>query len=243
MLWPNGSTVPPVISSAFGPRESPIPGASTFHRGADFVWFTTVCAIADGTVVQVGVVSGWWAGGVQVWVQHDGFFSRSLHLSSTSVRVGDRVHAGQSIGVMGSTGTATGDHLHLEVGLGQWTKNNTGQVDPVTFIMSHLGAAGGSAIEASREDDMAQVIRRKSDGLIALVDREAFSWMPDEATADINRKVFSITDEQHELNDDEFERIILSLGIPKEKVGKGYWSRTVEIDKKQDQILAALGAK
>lgn len=115
MLWPNGSRTQPPISSGFGPRRAPRSGATTQHRGTDFVGFSAVRAVAPGTVIVAGTPGGWTGGGRQVWIQHDGFFSRSMHLSSISVREGQRVGEGDAIGVMGATGTATGVHLHLGV--------------------------------------------------------------------------------------------------------------------------------
>jgi hypothetical protein len=93
-----------------------------------------VRAIAPGTVTQVGTPKGWAGGGVQVWVQHDGFLTRSLHLvaGSPTVRVGQRVQEGDALGRMGMTGTATGVHHHLEV-----VVNGT-QIDPVPFIEARL---------------------------------------------------------------------------------------------------------
>ena len=45
----------------------------------------------------------------------NGLFSRYAHLSSTSVSPGESVGAGQVIGVSGTTGNSTGEHLHFEI--------------------------------------------------------------------------------------------------------------------------------
>lgn len=135
--WPDGSngSVSPPISSSFGPRDGRL------HAGTDFVGFSTVCAIGDGTVLGTGVLSGWTDGGQQVYIQHpsegtDTITSRALHLVSGSILVspGNVVYAGQPIGTMGATGNAQGVHLHQEVA------RNGGQIDPWTFITAHLGA-------------------------------------------------------------------------------------------------------
>lgn len=148
ILWPNGSTVPPNFSAEghFGWRNSSAPGASKFHRGLDMWGIGTVCSIADGTVVAVGWGAGYgWGGGYQVWIQHDGFFTRSLHLvgGSARVRVGDHVTAGQAIGTEGATG-AYQVHLHLEITPGQWHARNDGQVDPKAWLYAHVGGSAGS---------------------------------------------------------------------------------------------------
>lgn len=168
VVWPNGTKTKPYVSSSFGPRRAPVPGASTYHRGTDFSHtFGRVRAIAAGRVVVVGTPPGWLGGGTQVWIQHDGFFSKSLHMVSGSpaVRVGDWVSAAQDLGEMGETGTATDVHLHFEIAPGAVHYRNTGQVDPVPFITSRLastagGSAGGSAGE---EDDMYTDADRKRD--------------------------------------------------------------------------------
>lgn len=143
MLYPNGSTTRPRVTSAFGPRNTGISGASSFHRGADVVGFSTVRAIADGKVVIVGVPSGWVGGGYQVWVQHNGCFSRYCHMvtGSAQVRVGQSVKAGQALGTMGRTGTASGVHLHYEITPGNWHTLNEGQVDPMVYISSRLSSS------------------------------------------------------------------------------------------------------
>lgn len=141
MLWPNGTKARPPISSPFGPRKAPVPGASTMHRGCDFTEFSLVHAVAAGRVVAVGTPRGWEGGGIQVWVQHDGFLTRYMHLKNTPpVRVGDLVEEGRILGIMGRTGNVSGVHLHLEVVV------NGVQIDPIPFITSRLSAvAGGSA--------------------------------------------------------------------------------------------------
>lgn len=146
MLWPNGSKIRPYVSSSFGPRRAPVAGASTYHRGTDFSHtFQRIRAIAAGRVVNVGAVPGWSAGGTQVWIQHDGFFSKSLHMVNGSpvVRAGDWVSEGQDLGQMGRTGTATDTHLHLELTPGAVHYANTGQVDPVAFITNRLAESAG----------------------------------------------------------------------------------------------------
>ncbi|KQQ65090.1 hypothetical protein ASF63_14070 [Microbacterium sp. Leaf320] len=133
------------MSSSFGPRVAPIPGASTYHRGTDFSHtFDQIRAVEAGRVVAVNV---WPALGNSVWIQHDGYFSKSGHMKNrTLLRVGEDVDENQSVGVMGKTGTATDTHLHFEITPGKFHTSNTGQVDPVAFIQSRLaGTAGGGS--------------------------------------------------------------------------------------------------
>lgn len=152
-MWPNGLRTKPYVSSAFGPRVAPKPGASTYHRGTDFSHtFSEIRAIADGQVKIVGYKNGWSAGGRMVWVQHEGFFTRSLHLASTSVVDGQFVRAGDKLGIMGKTGTATDTHLHFEVTPGQLHSLNSGQIDPVPFITTLINTGTPGTGAGSAED-------------------------------------------------------------------------------------------
>lgn len=170
MLWPNGTKSRPTISSPYGWRVHPVTGARKLHAGGDFTGYALVRAIAPGTVVAVGTPRRWEGGGLQVWVQHDGFLSRSMHLKSTPpVRVGDVLDEGRIIGITGMTGTATGVHHHLEIVV------SGAQIDPVPFIAAHLAAVAGGTdrpIPTTQEDsDMGmQTIRDSDRGTIHFAD-------------------------------------------------------------------------
>jgi murein DD-endopeptidase MepM/ murein hydrolase activator NlpD len=102
-------------SSNFGYRVDPFTGKQAFHTGVDLIAppGTPVMAAAGGVVAQVGFNSEY---GNMVDVDHDnGLTSRYAHLSRSLVRVGDVVMKGQNIALVGSTGRATGPHLHFEV--------------------------------------------------------------------------------------------------------------------------------
>lgn len=153
-VWPNGSETKPYVSSSFGPRRAPIAGASTYHRGTDFSHtFSIIRAVASGQVKVAGTPSTWRGGGTQVWVQHDGFFTRSLHASALLVKDGQFVREGDPLCVMGRTGTATDTHLHFELTPGNVHYSNTGQVDPVPFLTNLISSptSGGGLAEG---DDM-----------------------------------------------------------------------------------------
>ncbi|MGW0860547.1 peptidoglycan DD-metalloendopeptidase family protein [Streptomyces sp. NPDC002690] len=92
--------------------------ASGYHTGVDFpvATGTSVKAVAKGTVVSAG-----WAGayGYEIVIRHgDGKYSQYAHLSALNVRAGQSVSAGQRIARSGSTGNATGPHLHFEIRTG-----------------------------------------------------------------------------------------------------------------------------
>jgi peptidoglycan hydrolase-like protein with peptidoglycan-binding domain len=97
------------VGDRFGPR------GDRFHAGVDFPAprGTDVGAAAAGRVAWVGVRSGW---GLVVTLAHrDGVRTMYAHLSWSSVRLGQHVRAGATLGLVGATGDATGPHLHFEV--------------------------------------------------------------------------------------------------------------------------------
>jgi len=103
------------ISSSFNrSRFHPILGLSRRHEGTDYAadYGTPVLAAGDGTVVQAGRSGGY---GNLIELRHaNGISTRYGHLSAILVRPGTRVSQGQVIGRVGSTGLATGPHLHYE---------------------------------------------------------------------------------------------------------------------------------
>jgi hypothetical protein len=94
------------------------------HQGVEFnnPDGTPVLAIAGGRVMYAGPAE---QGALTVAIRHDSIlstpegprriFSVYYHNSTLRVRVGERVEAGQAIALVGNTGRATNDHLHLEV--------------------------------------------------------------------------------------------------------------------------------
>jgi len=103
------------ITSPFGPRRHPIFGVRSMHSGIDLAApYGTPIKASEGGVV---IYSGWYGGyGKVVILDHaKGFSTLYAHLSSTKVAVGARVKQGEVVGFEGSTGYATGPHLHFEV--------------------------------------------------------------------------------------------------------------------------------
>ncbi|MDV3197450.1 MAG: M23 family metallopeptidase, partial [Sweet potato little leaf phytoplasma] len=102
------------------------------------VGFTLVRAVESGQVKVVGTPKNWAGGGIQVWVQHDGFFSRSLHLASYAVREGQFVREGDVLGVMGRTPNVD-LHLHLEITLLEQDLNLTISKDKSKIVKASKG--------------------------------------------------------------------------------------------------------
>lgn len=104
-------------SDRYGNRDDPFTGELDFHPGIDISAprGTKVLASADGLVVFAGRRLGY---GRLVNIEHKfGISTRYGHLDRYVVKAGQRVKKGDIIGYVGSTGRATGTHLHYEVRL------------------------------------------------------------------------------------------------------------------------------
>jgi murein DD-endopeptidase MepM/ murein hydrolase activator NlpD len=102
------------ISSGFKMRFHPILNKWRAHLGTDYAapTGTPVRAVADGVVEFAGVQNGF---GNVVFVKHQNNQTTVYaHLSRITTRVGQSVSQGQYVGLVGSTGWATGPHLHFE---------------------------------------------------------------------------------------------------------------------------------
>jgi murein DD-endopeptidase MepM/ murein hydrolase activator NlpD len=112
MLWPTEGWV----SSPYGYRQNPMGGRGrSHHDGIDIAaWHgTPVRATASGKVVFTGWNGGY---GKMVRVKHKfGYETLYAHLSKIKVKQGQVIKKGTVVGNIGSTGRATGSHLHYEV--------------------------------------------------------------------------------------------------------------------------------
>jgi murein DD-endopeptidase MepM/ murein hydrolase activator NlpD len=117
------------IGSPFGVRGDPINGRAAFHTGLDFraPYMSPVYATAPGVVSYSGYRDDY---GKVVEIDHgNGIATRYAHLHRQTVSVGQRVAAHTQIGFLGSTGRATGPHVHYEVLV------NGEPQDPEKFLM------------------------------------------------------------------------------------------------------------
>ncbi len=103
------------ISSAFGERVHPVSGAKSFHNGIDIALpeGSEIYACEDGrvTVAEYNQYSGNF-----IKIEHtDGYVSSYSHMRCINTEVGAVIKKGTAIGLAGSTGIATGPHLHFEI--------------------------------------------------------------------------------------------------------------------------------
>ncbi len=102
-------------SSGFGFRLHPILNTVRFHFGTDFAANAgePVTAFADGVVIFAGIDDSF---GKHIRIDHgDGWVSHYCHCSALLVSEGQAVKEGERIALVGSTGLATGPHLHFEL--------------------------------------------------------------------------------------------------------------------------------
>jgi murein DD-endopeptidase MepM/ murein hydrolase activator NlpD len=119
-----------VFTSGFGARSDPFNGYVAMHAGIDLAGpiGTPIYAAADGIVDRAGWANGY---GNLVEIDHGkSIQTRYGHLSAILVTEGQRVHRGDLIARMGSTGRSTGSHLHYEVRL------DGHAVNPIPFLQS-----------------------------------------------------------------------------------------------------------
>lgn len=135
------------VTQKFGNKSSMY---KTYHTGTDIRLRNTdkkVRAIQDGKVIYVSNGLPWYTNGkknanygkgnpygTHIKIQHEldkkKVYSLYAHLSSFNVSVGQKVKAGDVIGIGGSTGLSTAEHLHLEVRVGLDASNKAVDAEP-----------------------------------------------------------------------------------------------------------------
>ena len=129
--YPTGSFAWPcngVLTSRFGYRNISLRGASSNHNGIDIgnSYGTSIYASDGGTVTYSGWMSGY---GYLIIIDHgNGYQTYYGHNSSLVASVGQKVHKGQLIARMGSTGISSGNHCHFGI------KLNGTFVNPLNYL-------------------------------------------------------------------------------------------------------------
>lgn len=117
------------LTSDFGYRTAPTAGASTYHKGIDMgtgAYNIPTYAAQAGTVTYAGPGG---AAGNLITIDHgNGLVTKYMHHDKVYVKAGDRVEKGQQIGLSGSTGNSTGNHLHFQV------EKDGVAIDPLPYL-------------------------------------------------------------------------------------------------------------
>lgn len=132
---PSVAPVRGILTSGYGQRRDPITGRRAHHPAIDIAAAPgrEVRAPADGIVTRAGRIGGL---GNAVYLSHGfGINTRFGHMARLTVKPGQRVERGDVLGYVGSTGRATGYHLHYEVHV------DGEAINPLGYILD--GTAGG----------------------------------------------------------------------------------------------------
>lgn len=114
------------VTSPYGYRKDPFTGKRKFHGGIDLqARGDKVLAMMAGTVVKVGQDK---TSGKYVTLQHGNCMISYCHLSKILVARGTAVRPRDAVGITGSTGRSTGEHLHITCRL------NGKSVDPAILL-------------------------------------------------------------------------------------------------------------
>ena len=135
------------LGDGFGWRIHPILLDRRFHRGVDYAapFGSPIVAAGAGVVEKIDQE---WGYGKYVRILHDfGYETTYAHISGVprGLRVGARVHQGQTIAYVGSTGLSTGPHLYYEVRI------NGRDVDPLRIRLRAGRVLDGKMLEAFNE--------------------------------------------------------------------------------------------
>ncbi|MFD2704400.1 peptidoglycan DD-metalloendopeptidase family protein [Salibacterium lacus] len=135
-IWPlEGGTV----TDTFGSRQGN-------HDGIDIAaeTGTNVKAAADGEIIRSDYSSTY---GHVVMMQHKSDAETVYaHLSKRTVKDGEKVKQGETVGQVGNTGRSRGPHLHFELHFGEWNPEKTYAADPLPVLQqdNHAYAATAS---------------------------------------------------------------------------------------------------
>ena len=118
------------IGSLYGYRIHPNTNTKKFHAGLDIraKHGNSVYAAFDGRVVEVKKSSKGYGNTIKI-VHENGLVTLYAHLSAFSVKKGDVICKGKIIGEIGTTGNATGPHLHFEI------IENKKKINPLKYLL------------------------------------------------------------------------------------------------------------
>ena len=129
-LWPSADAN--IVTSLFGNRLHPILGYWRMHSGIDIgASYGTKIMASDGGQVVSSTSS--YSYGEYVMISHgNGRYTLYAHMSQRKVAVGDVVNQGDLIGYVGTSGYATGPHIHFEI------IEDDVRVDPLNYFSDYV---------------------------------------------------------------------------------------------------------
>lgn len=130
------------VTSPYGFRIDPFTGKKRFHGGIDlYARGEKVMAMMAGIVVKVGQDN---ASGKYVVLRHGNYQVSYCHLSRILVETGRKVRPAEPVGITGSTGRSTGEHLHITC------KLNGKSIDP-RILFRHIKNIKDECVRALRD--------------------------------------------------------------------------------------------
>jgi murein DD-endopeptidase MepM/ murein hydrolase activator NlpD len=152
-----------IMRSGFGSRKHPILGYTKMHTGVDWAapLGTPIYAAGNGAIEKAGWESGY---GKYIRIKHNyGYETAYGHMTAFArgIEPGVKVHQGQLIGYVGSTGQSTGPHVHYEIIV------NGRMVDPMRIKLPRGRVLEGAVLTAFERE------RDKVDGMMSQPTRTA----------------------------------------------------------------------
>lgn len=167
--WAVGTVIPAVgntkmtVTSPFGYRTDPLgrTASKEFHFGVDVNFADGIVHNQySGTVVHAGKMGGY---GNAVIIKRGNLYFLYGHMASTNVQKGDKVQAGQSLGIEGSTGDSTGKHCHFGVSRSMYfdTAHKADAVNPASvyspsMMQPQAGNAGAGTLKSITKHSLKQ---------------------------------------------------------------------------------------
>jgi murein DD-endopeptidase MepM/ murein hydrolase activator NlpD len=152
-----------IMRSGFGSRKHPILGYTKMHTGVDWAapLGTPIYAAGNGAIEKAGWESGY---GKYIRIKHNyGYETAYGHMTAFArgIEPGVKVHQGQLIGYVGSTGQSTGPHVHYEIIV------NGRMVDPMRIKLPRGRVLEGAMLATFERE------RDKVDGMMTQPTRTA----------------------------------------------------------------------
>lgn len=148
------------------------------HLGVDWAQSGRVLvrAAEDGEVTRTGTMGTY---GKVVFIVHEikgqTYETVYAHLDEIYVDEGENVNQGDLVGLMGSTGNATGQHLHFELHRGRWNSSRSNALNPLNYLGEALPDSGQEEQVVSVPSSVAGLYTEKEDFLLHLP-ATADSW-------------------------------------------------------------------
>ncbi len=143
-------TLKGTVTSQYGNRIHPVSGKPSFHGGIDIgaKGGTKIATPVSGKVTRSEYAGSY--GNLLVLKDKDGYYHYFAHQQKKpSLSVGTKVTRGQQVGIVGTTGSSTGNHLHYEVR----KPNNSNTVNPDSYLESYFKKGGnGSGLVSPYKD-------------------------------------------------------------------------------------------